>query len=124
MKKPRPSGRKNPGLHNKSKRFSPSGYMYQPSILQRRAVKPALPSPTNFYATEIAEFKERGDGWAWGCCPFHADRNPSFCMNLRTGWYECKSSNCGETGNSIVSFVSALHGLSTTDSIRYLEGLV
>jgi hypothetical protein len=88
----------------------------------RHFVPTVLPSPADFYEAEIDGFIEYNDDWAWGCCPFHDDNSPSFCMNLRTGWYQCKSSHCGETGKSIVSFVSARDGLSKADAIRYLEG--
>ena len=41
-----------------------------------------LPSPADFYASEIEGFSEGNNGWASGCCPFHDDHNPSFAMNL------------------------------------------
>jgi hypothetical protein len=116
MKKPGSVGKHYPGLSQK----------YGHSVTRRdynkktAIVRKPLPSPADFYASEISGYVERDNDWAWGCCPFHDDHNPSFCMNLRTGWYECKSSNCGKTGNSIVGFVSALHGLSRAEAIHFL----
>jgi hypothetical protein len=93
------------------------------SASRKKSSRP-LPSPVNFYAAVIDGFSANDSDWAWGCCPFHDDHNPSFCMNLRTGWYQCKSSNCGETGNSIVRFVGARDGLSIQAAIRFLEGWI
>lgn len=61
------------------------------------------------------------DGYAWACCPFHDDNNPSLCINVESGWYKCMSSNCGETGSNIVGFVSQLLGLEYAEARRYLE---
>jgi len=80
-----------------------------------------VPCPADFYATEIDGLKEYRHGWAWGCCPFHADSNPSFTVNLETGAFRCMSSSCGVSGPSIVSFVSQLHGLSFSEARRQLE---
>lgn len=124
MKRPSVSGRRQLGRQTNGHSFASANYTdaYRPKQHRASMHRKALPSPADFYANEIARFTERGDDWAWGCCPFHDDHNPSFCMNLRTGWYQCKSSSCGETGNSIVGFVSALRGLSRADAIRYLGG--
>lgn len=80
-----------------------------------------LPSAADFYSRTIQDFKEYPNGWAWGRCPFHADHHPSLSVNLRTGSYKCHSSSCGETGPSIVSFFSALHGLSRDEAIARLR---
>lgn len=61
------------------------------------------------------------DGYAWACCPFHDDNNPSLCVNVESGWYKCMSSNCGETGTNIVGFVSHLLGLDYAEARRHLE---
>lgn len=117
--KPSASGRRLLGQQHNFGRHA--AYSHYTKSTTRRVAAP-LPSPAEFYAAEIQGFNEADSDWAWGCCPFHDDHNPSFCMNLRTGWYACKSSNCGATGKSIVSFVSERDGLSVADAIRFLEG--
>ena len=118
-KKPGCVGERNPGQqHNLGHHAARRNYT-KPAFARR-----TLPSAQAFYASEVADFSERDNDWAWGCCPFHDDHNPSFCMNLRTGWYQCKASHCGETGRNIVSFVGARDGLSAADAVRFLEGWV
>ena len=93
----------------------------KPSWLTNSNRTSVLPSPADFYASEIEGFSEGNNGWASGCCPFHDDHNPSFAMNLDSGGYKCLSSNCGASGGSLVGFVCALHGLSARDAYRFLE---
>ena len=69
----------------------------------------------------LPDLTERAFPFAWSCCPFHNDRHPSFCVNLETGSYKCFSTACTETGGNIVSFVSALQGISSSEARRYLE---
>lgn len=97
------------------KKHTPKGFAKQYKTIED------LPMPIDFYQAEIANFTEYGDSWAWGCCPFHWDRNPSFAMNIDTGGFCCMSTNCGIKGANIVSFVSQLHGLDLHDSINFLE---
>ena len=80
-----------------------------------------LPSPSSFYATQVQQFKEGRDGWASGCCPFHADENPSFVMNMESGGYKCLSASCGASGGTIISFIRTLHGVSAAEAFRILE---
>ena len=61
------------------------------------------------------------NGFAWACCPFHDDNNPSLCVNVDSGWYKCMSSNCGATGSNIVGFVGHLLGYEYAESRDYLE---
>ncbi len=114
-----------------AKRYPGQQHNFARSIAQRNHSKPnsfakpyrkaILPSPADFYASEIEGFSEGNNGWASGCCPFHDDQNPSFAMNLESGGYKCLSSNCGVSGGSLVGFVCALHGLSARDAYRFLE---
>ncbi|MCX7167761.1 MAG: CHC2 zinc finger domain-containing protein [Rhodocyclales bacterium] len=123
LKKTKPSNvcRRQLGQQHNFRGHAAYGNYTKPLVKKSR---PPLPSPAEFYASQISGFVERGDDWAWGCCPFHDDHNPSFCMHLRTGWYQCKSSNCGETGKNIVGFVCARDGLSVPEAIRFLEGWI
>ena len=77
--------------------------------------------PLQVYEPLVEDLRQTHDDWAWGCCPFHDDNNPSFSVNLRTGAYRCMSSHCGARGPSLVSFVSALMDLDVREAIRYLE---
>lgn len=91
------------------KRFEPSGgayKRYEPGVV---------------FANTVEGYRERNETWAIGCCPFHDDRHPSFSMNVETGWHRCNATHCGVSGNSVVSFVSRLHGFDTRTSLQYLE---
>ena len=100
-----------------------------PRLAPPRSSTPSrdIGSPYKFVDPEVVfndllpDLIESSDGFAWACCPFHDDRNPSFSVNVRTGWYRCFSSACGEAGVNIVSFVGALLGLSPADARQHLE---
>ena len=83
---------------------------------QRRFVDPAV-----VFNDLLPDLAESNNDFAWACCPFHDDHKPSLSVNLRTGWYRCFSSSCGEAGGNIVGFVSALLALSPADARRHLE---
>ena len=42
--------------------------------------------------------KKKGNNY-WGLCPFHKDKNPSFCVTPHLGIYKCFS--CGEAGDTL-----------------------
>lgn len=119
-KKPRFLGKGYLGKQTLSQRFANTKYTYLNSFKQQRR-KQLLPLPADFYNAEIDGLREYKDGWAWGCCPFHPDSNPSFTMSLESGAFRCMSSSCGVKGGGIVSFVSQLHGLDLREAINYLE---
>ena len=48
--------------------------------------------------SEQVALKKRGNNY-WGLCPFHKDKNPSFCVTPSIGIYKCFS--CGEAGDTI-----------------------
>jgi len=85
LKKTKPSGvgKRHLGQQHNFRGHAAYGNYTKPLVKKSR---PPLPSPAEFYASQIVDFVERGDDWAWGCCPFHDDHNPSFCMNLRPRW--------------------------------------
>lgn len=119
-KKPSILGKGYLGQHTLGQRSAKTKYTYLSSFKQQRR-KSQLPLPVDFYNAEIEGFREYKDGWAWGCCPFHPDGNPSFTMNLESGAFLCMSSSCGVKGGGIVSFVSQLHGFDLREAISYLE---
>ncbi len=48
--------------------------------------------------SEQVVLKRKGSSY-WGLCPFHKDKNPSFCVTPSMGIYKCFS--CGEAGDAI-----------------------
>lgn len=77
--------------------------------------------PLRVYEDLLPDLTMSNDDFGWACCPFHDDRRPSLCVNVRTGWYRCSSTACGANGGHIVGFVGALLGLDDMASRRYLE---
>jgi DNA primase len=60
--------------------------------------------------------KKKGANY-WGCCPFHNEKTPSFCVNVQKGIFKCFG--CGEGGDAI-SFLMKINNQSFTDVIRDL----
>ncbi|MBE7712456.1 MAG: DNA primase [Cyanobacteria bacterium SIG26] len=48
--------------------------------------------------SEQVVLKKKGNNY-WGLCPFHKDKNPSFCITPHLGIYKCFS--CGEAGDAL-----------------------
>ena len=86
-----------------------------------RSSERAVIDPEVVYEDMLPDLAGGSNGFAWACCPFHDDHNPSFCVNVESGWYRCFSSNCGATGSSIVGFVGALLGYEYAEARTYLE---
>lgn len=82
----------------------------------RRDIDPAVA-----YADLLPSMAGSKSNFAWACCPFHDDRNPSLCVNLVSGWYRCHSSSCNATGANIVGFVGRLLAIESQEARRYLE---
>ena len=77
--------------------------------------------PSAVYEDLLPDLAQGNNGFAWACCVFHDDNNPSLCVNVESGWYKCMSSNCGATGSSIVGFVSHLLECDYVEARNYLE---
>ena len=77
--------------------------------------------PSVVFEDLLPDLAHGNNGFAWACCPFHNDNNPSLCVNVESGWYKCMSSSCGATGSNIVGFVGRLLGYEFAESRRYLE---
>ncbi|RCL02291.1 MAG: DNA primase [Candidatus Tokpelaia sp. JSC189] len=60
----------------------------------------------------------RGDFWA--CCPFHAEKTPSFHCDDRRGRYHCFS--CGVSGDHF-RFLSELKGLAFYEAVERLADM-
>ena len=61
---------------------------------------------------------ERG-GRLWWNCPFHEDRNPSFCVRPGDATWHCFG--CGAAGDA-AALVMRLEGVSFPEAIAYLTG--
>ncbi len=53
----------------------------------------------------------------WGCCPFHNEKTPSFCVNEEKGFYHCFG--CGEHGD-IISFTMKSNNMDFVEAIKEL----
>lgn len=122
MKKPSFPGVGNLGQQSLGQRIATTKFTSTYRANQR-GHKLVLPTPADFYSAEIEGLREYNDNWAWGCCPFHPDSNPSFTVNLESGTFRCMSSSCGVKGSGIVSFVCQLHGLNVRQALAFLEDL-
>lgn len=60
--------------------------------------------------------KKRGSSY-WGLCPFHKDKNPSFCVTPAMGIYKCFS--CGESGDAL-KFIMKTRNIEFKDLIYEL----
>ena len=77
--------------------------------------------PSVVFTDHLPDLAYGNNDFAWACCPFHNDNNPSLCVNVESGWYKCMSYSCGATGSNIVGFVGSLLGYEFAEARRYLE---
>ena len=54
-----------------------------------------------------------------GLCPFHADRHPSLCVNIREQYYKCFA--CGASGD-VFRFVQEMEGCDFRKALDILAG--
>ena len=66
--------------------------------------------------SEQVVLKKKGNNY-WGLCPFHKDKNPSFCVTPHMGIYKCFS--CGEAGDAI-KFIMKTKNMEFKDVIEDL----
>ncbi len=57
----------------------------------------------------------------WGCCPFHADRTPSFRLDTNRQDWRCFGCN---TSGDAIDFIAAIEGLDLAGAAQQLRGLV
>ena len=53
----------------------------------------------------------------WGCCPFHHEKTPSFCINEYEQFYHCFG--CGESGD-VITFLRKFENMDYIDAIKLL----
>jgi DNA primase len=63
--------------------------------------------------SEQVVLKKRGNSY-WGLCPFHKDKNPSFCVTPHLGIHKCFS--CGEAGDAL-KFIMKTRNMDFKDLI-------
>ena len=56
----------------------------------------------------------------WGCCPFHNEKTPSFCVSEEKGF--CKCFGCGESGD-IISFTMKINHMDFKAAIEELANM-
>ena len=61
-----------------------------------------------------------GKGDMWACCPFHAEKSPSFHADDRRGIYHCFG--CGATGDHF-RFLTEKAGMSFPEAVEKLAGM-
>lgn len=62
---------------------------------------------------------QKKGGRYFGCCPFHNEKTPSFCVN--NGWYHCFG--CGASGD-VVKFVMEMESVSFYEAVKILADKV
>ena len=53
----------------------------------------------------------------WGCCPFHNEKTPSFCVDEDEGFYHCFG--CKESGD-VITFVEKMESCDFIDAVKIL----
>lgn len=53
----------------------------------------------------------------WGCCPFHNEKTPSFCVDEDEGFYHCFG--CKESGD-VIKFVEKMESCDFMDAVKIL----
>ena len=55
----------------------------------------------DLFAKKVKKIRAGSGGEYMGLCPFHDEKKPSFCFNIRAGLYNCKAGKCGAEGNAV-----------------------
>ncbi len=53
----------------------------------------------------------------WGCCPFHHEKTPSFCVNSTEQFYHCFG--CHKSGD-VITFIQEMESLDFSDAVKFL----
>lgn len=69
----------------------------------------------------VVGLRRAGREWV-GCCPFHAEKTPSFSVYAdKAGREKFKCFGCGAQGDA-VDFVTRFYGVGLTDAVRIVSG--
>ena len=52
-----------------------------------------------------------------GLCPFHAEKNPSFSVDLKTGKWHCLTE---DTGGNFISFYAQIHNIDNKEAFKQI----
>lgn len=66
--------------------------------------------------SKYVPLQQRGSKY-WGCCPFHHEKTPSFCVDQYEGLYHCFG--CKE-GGDVITFVEKIESCDFQDAIQRL----
>ena len=83
-------------------------------MIDTQAIRTSNPLPS-IVAAKV-NLQRAGDEWK-GCCPFHADRSPSFTIFSGGERFHCFG--CGASGD-VLDFVQRAYGVSLTEAARML----
>lgn len=86
------------------------------ALLDLESIRDANPLPS--VAGGVLKLNRAGGEWK-ACCPFHADRSPSF--TIYSGGRRFMCFGCGAEGD-VFDFVSRLHGVGLRDAAEMLGG--
>ena len=84
---------------------------YSPAVLDELKRKSDIVSIVSKYV----RLEQKGRKY-WGCCPFHSEKTPSFCVDPE-GFYHCFG--CKEGGDTI-RFIEKMEGCSFFDAVKIL----
>lgn len=85
--------------------------------LRADEVKKRVPIADVIDAVVLLKNMNKG-GNKYACCPFHGEKDPSFAVNVRKGFFHCYG--CGVNGD-VIRFVMLKQELSFTEAIQLLE---
>lgn len=83
-------------------------------MIDTEAIRRANPLPA--IAARLVRLEQAGSEWT-GCCPFHADRSPSFTIFSNGTRFHCFG--CGASGD-VLNFVQKAYGVGFPDAVRML----
>ena len=92
--------------------MSNSNRGFSPDWLDELKRKNDIVSVVSKYVT----LQQRGSKF-WGCCPFHHEKTPSFCVDQYEGLYHCFG--CKE-GGDVITFVEKIESCDFYDAITRL----
>ena len=85
-------------------------------MIDTQAIRTSNPLPSIVAAR--VKLQRAGNEWK-GCCPFHADRSPSFTIFAGGDRFHCFG--CGASGD-VLDFVQRAYGVSLPEAARMQIG--
>ena len=68
------------------------------------------------YSAYVKKANISGDNLT-GLCPFHAEKNPSFSVDLKTGKWHCLTE---DTGGNFISFYAQIHNIDNKEAFKQI----